>query len=147
VFPVPLPLPVVELDRAIARVEIHAAPQAVRARLGPPTRVKRGPWRIGFIARTWTYADRGITVEFLLGGDRLYVYGVSTRTGLDRTRRGIGVGSREADVRRKVPDVHCYVDPYIGRHCRRPNEGGVGGTLFLIRRGRVRVVKIFGPVF
>jgi hypothetical protein len=146
VFPVPIP-PVVALDRAIAGVELHAAPRAVRATLGAPSRVRRGPWRIGFIARTWTYSRRGISVDFLLGGDRLYVYAVTTRNPLDRTARGVGVGSREVDIRHRVPDVHCYVDRYIGRHCRRPNEGGVGGTLFLVRRGRVRTVEVFAPPF
>ena len=141
------PSHLVRLDTGIAGARIQMSPSQVRRVLGAPTRIRSGKWRVGYIARTYVYERRGIDVQFLLGGDRLYAYQITTRNPLDRTRRGIGVGSTEAEVRHRVPDVTCIDDRYVGRYCRRPNEGGVGGTSFGIRRGRVVRVSVFAPVF
>jgi hypothetical protein len=145
-LPIPLFTPI-RLDVSVARIEIGDRRAEVRRALGRPARIQYGPQRIGFIAQTWTYQGRRLKIEFLYGGGRLSVYAITSRSPLDRTRRGVGVGSSEAAVRAFVPDVHCYRDKYIGRHCRRPREGGVGGTLFLISGGRVRSVEVFAPVF
>jgi hypothetical protein len=137
----------IRLDRGMAGIELNMSARHVHAVLGEPTRVTQGTWRVGFIARTYAYARRGLSVEFLLGGDRLYAYTITTTSAAERTTRGVGVGSTEFEVRRKIPDVLCERRRRVIRSCKRPREGGVGGTSFVLRQGVVVSVSVFAPVF
>jgi hypothetical protein len=92
----------IQVDRGIAGARIGNSRAQVRAALGTPTRVHNGSNDFGPFTE-YRYAG-GLRVTFQ-GGTK--VSSVST-TGLgDRTSRGIGVGSTERAVRRKVPGVKC----------------------------------------
>src|SRR3712207_1734628 len=92
----------IQIDRGIAGARIGNSRAEVRAALGTPTRVENGSNKFGPFT-VFRYAG-GITVTFQ---GREEVSAVTT-TGLgDRTRRGIGVGSRERAVARRVPGVRC----------------------------------------
>ena len=119
------------------------SPREVRAVLGAPPRIKPGVHRIGYFDFTYVYPHR-LVVKFLLGGDRDYVYSISTTSRRYRTRKGVGVGSSERRVRTYAR--YCRVDRGV-RSCMNTNEGGVGGTYFVIRRGRAVSVTVFAPAF
>src|SRR5688500_18941336 len=87
----------IQVDRGIAGVRLGNSPAQVRAALGAPAATQSGTNDFG----GWLqYRYRG-GIRVLFQGDAVTL--VST-TGLgDRTARGVGVGSRERAVRRRVP--------------------------------------------
>jgi hypothetical protein len=138
----------IRLDVSIGCVRLNASPPRVHAVLGRPTRVvETPPRRIGYLVRTDVYLERRVSVTYLLGGDHLYVQSVTTRDPTDRTARGVGVGSTAREVLRKVAGSSCTTEFFVGPYCRRPQEGGVGGTFFTLRNGRVTSVSVFAPAF
>jgi len=138
----------IQLDVSIDCVRLNDSPRQVHAVLGRPTRaISMPPRRIGYLVRTDVYRTRRVRVTYLLGGDRLYVYEVTTRNPTDRTPRGVGVGSTVHEVLRKVPGSSCGSEFLVGTYCRRPQEGGVGGTFFQVRNGHVTSVSVFAPPF
>ena len=108
----------------------------VRAKLGSPLRVRRGtnefgPWR------ELVYRDFRVSMQGLRT-----VTAFTTVSPRERTARGIGVGSTEAQVRARVAGVRCRTE-FGTRHC------FVGRFLpgrritdFTIRRGRVSRVTL-----
>jgi hypothetical protein len=88
----------VQIDRGIAGARLGNTQAQVRAALGKPRRVTRGTNDFGRFV-VFRYAG-GIQVTFQ-GATR--VSGVSTSGLGDRTARGVGVGSTEAQVAAKVP--------------------------------------------
>jgi len=130
----------VQVDRGIAGARIGNSQAQVRAALGAPTRVSRGTNDFGRFV-VFRYAG-GLRVTFQDGG----VSTVST-TGLgDRTSRGVGVGSTEADVSGKVPGVRC--ETIGGDRLCHTNDFAAGQrvTSFFIRGGKVSRVDV-GVVF
>ena len=137
----------IRLDRAVAGISLEMSPAQVRAKLGAPDAVVPGRWRVGSIARTYRYATRRVTVDFLLGGQsRLYAYAITTTSPRERTAKGAGVGSTEGEIRRLVTGRACRWE-HGTRYCTRPLEGGVGGTTFRLRGGRAVAVTVFAPAF
>lgn len=126
----------IQLDRGIAGARIGNGKAEVRTALGQPRRVINRETDFG---STSTFVYRGgLRVTFLEGRVTL-----ASTTGLgDRTRRGIGVGSTERAVRRRVPGVSC--DTFEGtRLCQRgAEEPGQRGTIFFLERGRVTRVDV-----
>jgi hypothetical protein len=92
----------IQLDRGIAGVRIGNTRAAVKAALGTPVKQRAGSNDFGRYVQ-YLYGG-GITVTFQ-GEDR--VSSVLTIGLGDRTSSGIGVGSPEADVRRRIPGVKC----------------------------------------
>lgn len=64
--------------------------------------------------RTVTWGGLRIVYDGVKSGAR--VISISTRSRLDRTVRGVGVGSSEATVRRRLPGVSCRTE-YGYRRC------------------------------
>jgi hypothetical protein len=128
----------IQVDRGIAGVRLNNTQAQVRAALGTPRSIRTGTNDFGGFTQ---FRYRGGIRVLFSGGDRVTL--VST-TGLgDRTIRGVGVGSRERAVRRKVPGVRCLT--VAGDRMCHTNrfEGGRRVTVFLIRpNGRVRRVDV-----
>jgi hypothetical protein len=92
----------IQVDRGIAGARLGNSRAQVRAALGTPSRVINGSNDFG--AFTEFRFRGGIRVVFQ---GRTAVSSVSTTGQGDRTVRGVGVGSTERAVRRKVPGVKC----------------------------------------
>ena len=132
----------IKLKRSIAGVALDDTEYEVRSRHGEPSRTEPSDLHFGWTR--WIYSARRLSVTFTSAGR---VWDVRTTAGRDRTRRGVGVGSSERTVRRKVPGVRCqaYGGPPRYRHWRtctdtRTYRGPF--TQFILVRGRVFRVKV-----
>jgi hypothetical protein len=92
----------IQVDHGIAGARIGNTRAEVRAALGKPTTIKTGSNDFGAFTE-FRYAG-GVRVTFQ-GNTK--VTAVSTTGRGDRTARGVGVGSTERTVRRRVPGVKC----------------------------------------
>ena len=139
---VPLALPagasaLVQVDKGIAGARLDNTKAQVRAALGRPASVHNGTNDFGPFT---TYRYRGgLRVNFQ---GRTSVTSVSTGGRGDRTARGVGVGSRESTVRRRVRGVRCETVAGI-RSCHTHKfRAGEVVTDFLIKRGKVTRVTV-----
>ena len=110
--------------------------EKVRSVLGKPTSVKRGSNDFGNYT---IFKYGGLRVSFQGNGG---VTSISTTRAGERTVRGIGVGSTEAQVKAKVRGVKCRTDGgfrycYVGRF-----GAGQRVTNFWIKKGRVARVDV-----
>ena len=131
----------IQVDRGIAGARLGNTRAEVRAALGSPASTRSGANDFGRFLQ-WRFRG-GISVIFQ---DRREVSTVSTSGRGDRTVRGVGVGSTERAVRRRVRGIRC--ETIVGTrscHTGRFTAGEVI-TDFLIRGGKVRRVSI-GRVF
>jgi hypothetical protein len=124
------------VQRGIAGLELRMTKSQVRAKLGMPTKVKTGTNEFG---RFTQFLYPRVTVLFQSGSR---VTALRTFSRAERTSRGVGVGSREADVKAKVAGVkcesvsgarHCYVGKFLP---------GKRITDFSIRGGKVTSVVV-----
>lgn len=122
-------------QRGMAGVSLLQSLAAVRAKLGPPLKVKKGTNDFGPYT---ILIYRGLELAFQ-GGETLT--SISTTARAERTVRGVGVGSSEAEVRAKVPGVRCGTESGF-RHCSLGRfVPGARVTDFFLRKGHVvRVV-------
>ena len=128
----------IQIDRGIAGARLDNTRAEVRAALGKPSSVRRD---MGIFGPTELFRYRGgLRVLFL--GSRPRVVGVFTTGRGDRTIRGVGVGSSERAVRRRVPGVRC--ETIAGTRSCHTNEflAGERVTDFQIRGGKVRRVSV-----
>ena len=127
----------IQVDRGIAGARIGNSRAQVRAALGTPSSVKNGTNDFGPFTE---YRYRGGLRVVFQGGTS--VTSVVT-TGLgDRTSRGVGVGSTERAVRRKVPGVKCETTAG-SRSCHTGKLlAGHRVTDFTIRSGHVTRVTV-----
>jgi hypothetical protein len=127
---------VIEPNRGIAGVTLDMSQAQVRAVLGKPLRVEEGTGEFGPFV---TFRYRGLAVSFL-GARR--VTGISTTRAGERTCGGIGVGTTEAQLRRRIPALRCATFQG-GRTCTL-GRGNAGERMtdFFITRGRVSRVVV-----
>ncbi len=131
----------IQVDRGIAGARLGNSRAEVRAALGAPESTRSGTNDFGTFLQ-WRFRG-GITVIFQ---GRREVSTVSTTGRGDRTVRGVGVGSTERAVRRRVRGIRC--ETIVGTrscHTGRFTAGEIV-TDFLLRGGKVRRVSI-GRVF
>ena len=131
----------IQVDRGISGVRLTNSQAEVRAALGKPRQVIRDR---NIFGPTLTFRYRGGITVFFQG--RRNVTAVFTTGRGDRTARGVGVGSSEAAVRRKVRGVRC--ETTFGTRSCHTGRFTVGEVItdFLIRNGKVTRVSI-GRVF
>ena len=127
----------VQVDKGIAGARLDNTRGEVRAALGKPVRTRSGTNDFGPWLR---YEYRG-GIHVLFQG-RVRVSAVATTGRGDRTARGVGVGSSEATVRRRVRGVRC--ESFSGgRSCHTGRfTAGEIITDFMIRNGRVWRVSV-----
>jgi hypothetical protein len=124
------------VQRGIAGVQLRMTRAKVITLLGTPPTVRRGTNVFG----PWTeFVYPRVTVSFQSG---TFVTGLRTSSRRERTGRGVGPGSTEAQVRARVAGVRCrtegtFRDCFVGRFL-----PGRIVTDFRIRRGRVSGVTI-----
>jgi hypothetical protein len=124
------------VQKGIAGVQLRMTRAQVQTRLGKPPKVRNGTNIFG----RWTeFLYPRVRVTFQSGP---LVTALRTTSARERTARGVGPGSTEAQVRARVAHVRCKTDGGF-RHC------WVGQFLpgklvtdFHIRRGRVSAVVI-----
>jgi hypothetical protein len=127
----------IQVDRGIAGARLGNTRGEVRAALGKPESIKTGTNPFG---RFVEYRFRG-GIRVLFQGGR-EVSSVSTTGRGDRTRRGVGVGSTERTVRRRVRGVRCETFGNVRScHTGRFTAGEII-TDFLLRNGKVRRVTV-----
>ncbi len=127
----------IQVDRGIGGARLGNSRAEVRAALGSPESTRSGTNDFGRFLQ-WRFRG-GITVIFQ---GRREVSTVSTTGRGDRTARGVGVGSTERAVRRRVRGVRC--ETFGGTrscHTGRFTAGEII-TDFLLRRGKVVRVTV-----
>jgi hypothetical protein len=127
---------VIEPNRGIAGVSLDMSQPQVRTVLGKPLRVEEGTGEFGPFV---TFRYRGLTVSFL-GARR--VTGISTTRAGERTRGGIGVGTTEARLRRRIPALRCATFGGVRTCTLGRGNAGERMTDFFITRGRVSRVVV-----
>ena len=125
-------------NRSVGGASLGQTRKQVRASLGNPLSVRRGRNEFG---RYTVFRYAHVTVSFQGNGGAT---ALTTTSATQRTARGVGVGSTEAQVKTGVRDVHCARFGAL-RHCTLGRElPGRRVTDFVLRRGRVvRVVVGF----
>ena len=120
----------------IAGVRLQMTKAQVRAKLGAPKKVERGRNDFGPFT---TFVYSRVTVTFQ--GNRK-VTGLVTRSPLERTASGVGVGSSEARLKARVRRVKCKTESGF-RHCfLGAFLPGRTVTDFAIKNGRVTRVTV-----
>ena len=127
----------IQVDKGIAGARLGNSRAEVRTALGSPNRVISGTNDFGLFV---DYRYRG-GVRVLFQG-RTKVTSVSTTGRGDRTTRGVGVGSLESTVKKRVPGVKC--ETFAGvRSCHTGAfDPGRIVTDFMLRKGRVTRVTV-----
>jgi hypothetical protein len=129
---------VIRPQKGMAGARLGMTQTQMREVMGEPSRTKQGMNDFG--PYTQFFYPHAITVTFQ--GNRR-ITGISTHGRSEKTERGVGVGSREADVQAKVGHVRCETIAqsrtcHVGRF-----EPGRRVTVFLIsKRGRVATITI-----
>jgi hypothetical protein len=131
----------IQVDRGIAGARLGNSRAEVRAALGAPRSSRSGSNDFGPFLQ-WRFKG-GITVTFQ---GRREVSSVATTGRGDRTARGVGIGSTEAAVKRRVRGVRCETS--FGTRSCHTGRFTVGEIItdFVIRDSRVTRVAI-GRVF
>ena len=127
----------IQVDRGIAGARLGNSRAEVRAALGSPESTRSGTNDFGRFLQ-WRFRG-GITVLFQ---DRREVTLVTTTGRGDRTRRGAGVGSTEAQVKARVRGIRCEtIAGTRSCHTGRFTAGEII-TDFQLRNGKVRRVSV-----
>ena len=128
-------------QKSIKGIELDMTVAEVRAVRGSPDRFRTVPDPFAGRVREWRYGLT--TVRFSGTRADAEVISVQTRSRTERTAAGVGVRSRRATVRSKVPGVRCLVEfsydhCYVGRW----RAGGVVTDFAIDRLGRVSRVTL-----
>jgi hypothetical protein len=128
----------------IGGVGLDMSPQRVREVLGTPTSRSSRPFhRLGLVNLVYRYGQ--LKVQFAVGnGGGSFVYMISTTSPAYRTPSGIGVGTKEADVR---ASAQTCVDSPTETVCGIESEDATAVVSFEVKGGRVFRVSVFAPPF
>ncbi len=127
----------VQIDKGIAGARLGNTVAEVHAALGRPSRVANGRNDFGRF-RQETYAGG---IEVFYQGARTVSSVLTTGLG-DRTAKGVGVGSTEAQVRAKVSGVRCETTAG-SRSCHtHAFTAGRRVTDFFIKKGKVARITV-----
>jgi hypothetical protein len=122
-------------QKGIAGVSLGMTQAQVRSVLGKPPKVKHGTGAFGPYTK---FQYPGLVVTF-----QGKVSDVTTTRSSERTSTGVGVGSKEADVRAKVKGVKCKTESGGFRHCYVGSFlPGKRVTDFRIKHGKVTSVEV-----
>lgn len=128
-------------NRGMAGVRLGMSQQRVLDILGDPS--TDFTYRSGIT--TYAYEKLRLRVSFLPGGgDTNDVFMLFTNGRRERTKEGVGVGTGESTLRRRLHGEHCFSNS-VGRFCTLGggDEGAGPETSFAIgRRHRVKSVRI-----
>jgi hypothetical protein len=123
---------------SIDRLELGMTEGQVQRLFGEPdSRVPLSESESGKPIVDWRYDKRGLKAEFReVKGDRLTLAGIFTTSPRERTKSGVGVGTSEDVLRKKLSGLDCNPEP---NWCTLGN-GGIDSTqtIFAIKNGRVR---------
>jgi outer membrane protein assembly factor BamE (lipoprotein component of BamABCDE complex) len=123
----------ITVNRGVGSIGLGMTAKQVRARLGAPSLESATGG-----SRNYVYRRRALVVSLV--GSRVVI--ISTRNSRERTATGIGVGSTDADVLRRVAGARCATKADV-RFCRvgsiRP---GRRSTTFQIQQGRVVTITV-----
>jgi hypothetical protein len=123
--------------KGIGGVNLGMTKAKVRAKLGAPKRIRSGGNDFGSYT-VWVYPRVQITFQ---SGDAATA--VETRSPLERTASGVGVGSTTAAVRSKIAGVKCEVGTAGNGHCFVGSfNPGARVTDFFLAKGRVTRVLV-----
>lgn len=127
-------------QKSMKGVSLNMTTSQVRAKLGKPDKVAYPRHEILGRYKVYRY---GLTRISLHSGKDGRVFSLNTESRKERLANGIGVGSREADVARRVKGVRCAVEFGL-RHCYIGSfRAGKRVTDFFINRfGRVKGIVI-----
>jgi hypothetical protein len=127
-------------NRGMAGVRIGMTQQQVLDILGDPT--TDYTYRSGLT--TYAYKALRVRVSFLPAGSTNNVFMLFTSGRRERTKEGVGVGTSERTLRRRLRGEHCFRNS-DGRYCELGGgeEGAKPSTAFKIgRHHRVQNVRI-----
>jgi hypothetical protein len=126
-------------NKGMAGVRLGMTAQRVLKILGSPSRDITN--REGLTI--YTYRHRKLRVTFTAGRYYWHAFAIYTWGRKERTRQGIGVGSRESTLRHRLRGEQCLTNS-IGRYCilGGGDEGVTPETDFRIRHHRVVSVNI-----
>jgi len=128
-------------QHSIAGVKLGLTRAQVEARLGTPIRVQsRKSKSFGFSWRDLVYSR--VTVSVFLPSNGSKVFGLTTKSKLERTTTGVGVGSTLAQVKAGLSGETCRREYGID-HCWLGNwDAGRAITDFRLVSGRVSKITI-----
>ena len=93
--------------KGMAGVKLQDCQERAIEVLGPPDRTFGKRDVFGFVSTYW-YDDRGLKLEFRRGpGECLVLSSIRTTKGQERTRQGVGKGTRERTLRRRLRGERC----------------------------------------
>jgi hypothetical protein len=127
-------------QESIKGVSLGMTVEQVREALGRPDRFRTVRNEVVGRVREWRYGLTRITFDGTAPDAK--VLSVDTRSRAERTKQGVGVGSRRATVRSRVPGIRCLVE-FEYDHCflGRWRAGEIVTDFAIGSRGRVtRVV-------
>jgi hypothetical protein len=131
------PAPSLIVQRSIRGVQLGMNPSRVREVLDrAPDSSRSDPHPILERTKTWAFGALRVVFDGVKAGARVIT--VSTTSKTDRTSRGVGIGSTEPTVRKRVRGAVCHVE-YGYRGCRVGKElAGDAVTYFSISsKGKV----------
>ncbi len=93
--------------KGMAGVELNQCQEKVIDIIGPPDRTFGKEDVFGFVS-TYTYIQRGLKLDFRRGpGECLVLSSIRTTKAQERTKEGVGKGTKRKELRRKLKGEKC----------------------------------------
>ncbi len=129
-------------QKRIGKVRLGVSQPVLFDKLPEPKRVIRTTSFVsGLIIDIWEY--NGLEIEFEDGN---VVTAVRTTRVFERTRKGAGVGTPKALLRKLHPKIRCGKGAWTICSMGRPRKGGAKATSFELQSGRVTEISVYRVV-